>query len=93
MSNSQPKPMDMNSDIIKAISFSRLNNNILSRGECIALHQWERQGVEPLKTTLEKFHEIRLIIKEIRWKKPHVKWDNGVQWFFDNDTEKWIEIE
>jgi len=94
MSSSQPyKPLDMSSDIITAISFSRLNKNILTRGQCIALHQWERQGVEPLQTTKEKFNEIRNLIKEIRWKRPEIKWDNGVQWYYEKDLGKWIELD
>ena len=50
---------DIKGTVFDVISYSRCNGNILTDGECIALHQWARLGIKISNVLLrQKFMAI-----------------------------------
>lgn len=88
MSNFRATEFNTNTDIIRVICYSRLNGNLLTAGECTALHQWGQLGVEPNEKLQEKYQELKQYIFYLNWEKPEIKWDNAVLYYFNEHTIK-----
>lgn len=64
-------------EIIEAIAYSRLVNNMFSVGECIVLHQWHNGFLTPSKELMNKYKTVRGLIEKTKWEKPEMKYMEG----------------
>lgn len=66
-------------DITDVISYARFYGGMLSVSECINLHQWSQQGVEPSAFLKSKFNIIKNRIASENWKRPEYQYNSQLR--------------
>ena len=79
--------------IYNVISYSRLIAFLFNAGECILLHLWVNQNIEPPAELLAKYTELENIVFNKQWKRPEYKYDEmGRLWYRYKRKDNWTRI-
>lgn len=71
-------------NVIDVISYARFFGGMLSIAECIHLHQWAQQGVEPSAFLKSKFYVIKSRIVSEKWERPEYQYNSQLRLMYRN---------
>lgn len=74
-------------DVINVISYARFYGGMLSVAECVNLHQWSQQGIEPSAFLKSKFNIIKNRITSENWKRPEYQYNSQLRLMYRKHDE------
>lgn len=80
-------------DVIEVVSYARFHGGMLSVADCIHLHQWANQNIQPSPFLKDKFNNIQERIKLERWQRPELQYNSQLRLMYRHiDMENYKEV-